>query len=146
MCYTERFRADLNYSKWGHISCVSVSTAEMKLQSRKKLLFSQEASPQRKAACKWSLWCSSGQYFKNVSLMFLYISEFSRALSMYLAVSQKWWKQTSNSKGCILSWTQWTVFSPGTTIQRACPVDSAPLYRVLRGSWDKALARGHVYV
>jgi len=104
----------------------------MKLQSRKDLLFSQELFHERKVVCKWSLWFSSGQYFKNVSLVFLYVAEFSRALSMYLAVHPSEMMETSwKPEGCILSQTWGAVSAWCSDSETLCPVGSALLRRAL---------------
>lgn len=116
-----------------------------------------------------SLWILSGQHFKNVSLMFLCVTEFSRALmNTCLADSQKLWKlhggvgledlQRSLPTLSVLWFCE--IESPKTApssklsglgvfwVWKAfCPVDLALLCRVLsRGTWNKALVSGHVRI
>lgn len=65
LCYTERFKADVRYSKQQHISCVSgspVSEAELEIVCcfLKSLL---------ENCLELSLWILSGQHFNQVSLI-----------------------------------------------------------------------------
>lgn len=117
----------------------------------------------------FSLWILSGQHFKNVSLMFLCVTEFSRALmNIYLAVSHKLQKLLGGldrkiSRGpfqpcqfcdsvnfkaqrlhCVLNSVDWGFF---WVWKAFCPVDLALLCRVLsRETWNKALVSGRVHI
>lgn len=83
MYYTGRFKSYLNYSKLRHIHlCFNKGCLNEVVVQKGCAIFSEIFSSEE-GVCKWSLCFSSKVLTRilSVSLMLLYIAEFSRALS-----------------------------------------------------------------